>query len=211
MNISTTDIQAMEQRYRGTFINSLPGFKCLNLVATVGANGEHNLGLFSSTFHIGANPPLLGLVFRPESNNHDTLNNIKRSGVYTLNNVLPSFYEKAHLTSARYESGVSEFEACGLTPEILGDFKVPFVAESTIKIGLELRETINLAINNTTIIIGEIVQIQLDDAIKLSPDGYVDHISAQTVTVAGLDSYFSAAALGRLAYAKPNTAATRID
>lgn len=211
MNISTADIKAMEQRYRGTFINSLPGFKCLNLVATIGASGAHNLGLFSSTFHIGANPPLLGLVFRPESSHHDTLTNIKQSGFYTLNNVLPSFYEKAHLTSARYESGVSEFEACGLTPEILSDFQVPFVAESTIKIGLELRETINLSINNTTIVIGEIIQIQLSDEVKLSPDGYVDHISAQTVTVAGLDSYFSAEALGRLAYAKPNIPAKRID
>ena len=61
--------------------------------------------------------------------------------------------------------------------------------------------TITFSINNTKLLIGEIVHVLLKDGIVAS-DGYVDHLKAKTVTVAGLDSYFTATHLGRLAYAK---------
>jgi hypothetical protein len=79
------------------------------------------------------------------------------------------------------------------------------VAQSTIKIGLELREIIDIKINGTTLVIGEITQSMLDNEDLVAADGYVDHIKAKTVTVTGLDAYFSTNALGRLTYAKPNT------
>lgn len=205
MHISSQNIQAMEQRYRAAFINSLPGYKCLQMVGTLNENGTGNLGLFNSVFHLGANPALLGMIFRPQSDDHDTLNNIKNTGAYTFNNVLPEWFEQAHQTSARYGSGVSEFEECGFEPLFLADFKAPFVAQSTIKIGLELREIIDIKINGTTLVIGEITQIMLDNEDLVAADGYVDHIKAKTVTVTGLDAYFSTNALGRLTYAKPNT------
>lgn len=205
MHISAQHISQMEQRYRATFINSLPGYKCLQMVGTVNENGTGNLGLFNSVFHLGANPPLLGMVFRPESDHHDTLKNILKTGVYTFNNVLPEWFTQAHQTSARYESGISEFEECGFEPLFLPHFKAPFVAQATIKIGLALRETIDIKLNGTTLVIGEVVEIILDNEDLVAADGYVDHVKAKTVTVTGLDAYFSAEALGRLSYAKPNT------
>jgi hypothetical protein len=66
---------------------------------------------------------------------------------------------------------------------------------------LEMREIIDISINNTKLLIGEIVHVLLKDGIVAS-DGYVDHLKARTVTVAGLDSYFTTEHLGRLAYAK---------
>ena len=205
MHITSQNIHQMEQRYRAAFINSLPGYKCLQMVGTLNENGTGNLGLFNSVFHLGANPALLGMIFRPQSDEHDTLKNIKNTGSYTFNNVLPAWFEQAHQTSARYASGVSEFAECGFEPFFLPDFKAPFVAQSTIKIGLELREIIDIKINGTTLVIGEITQIMLDNENLVSADGYVDHTKAKTVTVTGLDAYFSTNALGRLTYAKPNT------
>lgn len=81
-------------------------------------------------------------------------------------------------------------------------FKAPFVKQSTIRIGLELREIIDVELNGTTILIGEIVQILADDAM-ITDDGTVDHVKAKTMTVAGLDTYFLPQPIGRLAYAKP--------
>src|SRR3990167_5861750 len=101
MNINTTSLNQMDKRFRATFINSLPGYKCLQLVGTLNENGHSNLGIFNSIFHLGAAPALLGMVLRPDSVEHDTLKNIKKSGFYTFNNVLSSFFEKAHQTSAR--------------------------------------------------------------------------------------------------------------
>jgi len=205
MTITRKHIEEMDKRYRATFINSLPGYKCLNMVGTISNDGITNIGLFNSAFHVGANPPLLGMVFRPDTPDHDTLDNINETGQYTLNNVLPEWYIQAHQTSASFPSGVSEFLPCGFVKYYIDQFKPPFVQQSTIKIGVELRECIDIALNNTKIVIGEVIHVIIDN-ILIGSDGYVDHIKAKTVTVAGLDSYFTAKALGRLTYAKPGEA-----
>lgn len=201
MNISRKDIEAMEKRYRTTFINSLPGYKSLHMVGTVNKEGVTNLALFNAVFHVGANPPLLGMIVRPDAEGHDTLDNIRSTGQYTLNNVLPDWYQQAHQSSARYPSGVSEFADCGFDAFFADGFKAPFVRQSTIKIGLELRETMAISINKTTLAIGEIVQVFLNDD-DVDEDGYVDPIRAKSITVCGLDSYFTTEKLGRLPYAK---------
>ncbi|OYX95186.1 MAG: flavin reductase, partial [Sphingobacteriia bacterium 35-40-5] len=113
MNFNQSHISAMEKRYRTTFINSLPGYRSLHMLGTVNKEGISNLGLFNSVFHIGANPPFLGMVFRPDGNDHDSLDNIIQTKEYTLNNVLPEWFKQAHQTSARFPSGLSEFEPCG--------------------------------------------------------------------------------------------------
>jgi flavin reductase (DIM6/NTAB) family NADH-FMN oxidoreductase RutF len=201
MIINRDQISAMEKRFRTTFINSLPGYKCLQMLGTASRDGISNLALFNSVFHLGANPALLGMIFRPDGDDHDSLENINQIGQYTLNNVIPESFKEAHQTSARYPSGYSEFEPCGFKEHYMEGFKAPFVAQSSIQIGLEMRELIDISINNTKMLIGEIVYVSMDDSI-LESDGYVDHLKAGTVTVSGLDSYFSTSHLGRLAYAK---------
>ena len=203
MEISKNLIEQMDSRYRATLINSLPGFKCLQLVGTISENGHSNLGIFNSIFHLGASPALLGMVFRPQSEDHDTLQNIKRAGIYTFNNITEDFHQNAHQTSARYPSGCSEFVECGLTEYFTPNFDAPFVAESTIKIALQLKEIIPIATNNTTLVIGEITHILLNDGLVES-DGNVDHQKAKTITVSGLDSYYNTQPIARLNYAKPN-------
>lgn len=203
MVISTTEIEQMDGRFRTTFINSLSGYKCLQLVGTTNESGHSNVGIFNSIFHLGASPALLGMIFRPDSNDHDTLKNIQRNGVYTFNNVTEAFYQEAHQTSARYLSGCSEFVECGLTEFFTPEFESPFVAESTIKIAMRLREVIPIQINNTTMVIGEVVHILLKKNF-VGADGYIDHQKAATITVNGLDSYFNATPIARLAYAKPD-------
>lgn len=203
MLITGEEIVKMEQRYRTTFINSVSGYKSLHMVGTSSTDGISNLALVNSVFHVGANPPLLGMVFRPEGlTSQDTLKNIMETGQCTLNNILPEWYERAHQTSARYGTDESEFDLCGFKKAYLNKFKAPFVAESTIKIGLEVRDIIEVSLNNTNIVIGEIICLILDEQL-IATDGYVDVEKAGSVTVAGLDSYFTTQALGRLAYAKP--------
>ncbi|MBB5635002.1 flavin reductase (DIM6/NTAB) family NADH-FMN oxidoreductase RutF [Pedobacter cryoconitis] len=202
INISSEQIYQLEKQYRISLINSLVGYKSLNLLGTASNEGITNLCIISSAFHLGANPPLLGIVIRPEREQNSTLTNIKSTGHYTLNNVLPEWYMQAHQTSAYYPSDVSEFDTCGFQKLYTNHFKAPFVKQSTIRIGLELREIIDLEINGTTILIGEIVHILANDDM-IAADGTVDHVKAKTMSVAGLDAYFLPQAVGRLAYAKP--------
>ncbi len=81
MQFTKDAINQMEQRYRAAFINSLGGFKSLILVGTADQMAASNLAVLNSLFHIGANPPLCGLIFRPDVADRHTLDNIIRDRV----------------------------------------------------------------------------------------------------------------------------------
>lgn len=209
ISFNSEQLSEMEKYYRINLINSLSGYKSLNLLGTVNASGVTNLCLVSSVFHLGSNPPLLGMVIRPERANNDSLSNIRSVGQYTLNNVLPESYMQAHQTSASYASGVSEFDECGFKKMYIKKFKAPFVEQSTLRIGLELRECMDVEINGTTIVIGEIVEVLAEDEL-IGVDGFVDHVKADTLALAGLDSYYLPQPIGRMAYAKPGEAPKKL-
>ena len=193
----------LENHERAHLINSLGGFKSLALVGTSDSKGNTNLAVFSSVFHVGANPPLIGLIFRPSPPERNTYSNIIETGFYTINHVNETIYKQAHQTSARYDKVISEFEITGLTPEYKDAFFAPYVTESNIQLGIEFKEKIDLTINNTILIIGKITQIYIPETC-LSADGFVDIEKANTVTCSGLDSYHKTVQLDRLSYAKPN-------
>lgn len=203
MYIDKIEIEQLEKQKRVHLINSLGGFKSVALVGTADKNKNTNLSIFSSFFHIGANPPLIGMIFRPSPPERDTMKNILETGFYTINHINEMIYKQAHQTSARYESEVSEFQVTKLKPEYKNDFFAPFVAESNIKMGVEFKEKLDIAINNTTMIIGEIVQIYLPENC-LNEDGFIDIEKANTITCSGLDSYHKTIQLDRLSYAKPD-------
>ena len=202
MQLMTSDFEKMEQRYRAMFVNSLSGYKSANLIGTVDTKSQTNLAIMSSAFHLGANPPLLGLIVRPDVADRHTLNNIRETGVYTVNHVSEVIYEQAHQTSARYSKEQSEFDAVGLTPQFFENFSAPFVEESVISLGLVLRQEQLMEINGTHLLIGEIIMVNVPKDI-VSDDGFIDIAKAQTVAVGGLDGYFSARLQKRLPYAKP--------
>jgi flavin reductase (DIM6/NTAB) family NADH-FMN oxidoreductase RutF len=200
--LTYTQIMQMEQRERAHLINSVGGFKSVCLIGTVNETGQTNLAIFNSIVHIGANPPLISFIMRPDSVERHTLANILSTGYYTMNHLNESIYKQAHQTSARYPKEISEYDATGLTVEYKNEFKAPYVGESTIQLGVEFKERINLTINNTIMIIGEIKEIYFPAAC-LQADGYLDIEKAGTIACTGLDSYHFTNRLERLPYAKP--------
>ncbi|ABI71883.1 flavin reductase family protein [Shewanella frigidimarina] len=201
MHFSKEHINALETRTRAHFINSLSGFKSANLIGTQDRQGNTNLSIVSSVIHLGANPPLMGMIIRPHSVPRHTFENIMQTGLYTINHVNQSIYEQAHQTSARYDKDESEFEATGLTPEYLSDFCAPFVKESRLKYSVKLVEHQHLAINGTEFVIGEIVDVYVDDN-AVQTDGFIDLQAIDTVAISGLDCYYTGDKLARLPYAK---------
>ena len=209
IHIDYNQILQLEKQKRVHLINSLGGFKSVALVGTSDENKNTNLSIFSSFFHLGANPPLIGLIFRPSPPERDTMRNILDTGFYTINHVNESIFKKAHQTSARYEKGISEFDATGLNSEFKNAFFAPFVAESKVQLGIEFKQKIDISINNTTMIIGEIVQIYIPENCLLD-DGFIDLEKANTITCSGLDSYHKTIQLDRLSYAKPDKEITSL-
>jgi flavin reductase (DIM6/NTAB) family NADH-FMN oxidoreductase RutF len=210
MQLNSKAIKGLDDRYRALFINSLSGFKSANLVGTQNANGMTNLSIVSSVFHLGANPPLVGMIMRPHSVRRDTLENILETGYYTLNQVNTHIFQKAHQTSARYQVDQSEFAEVGLTPSYENNIPAPFVAESKLNIGVKLIETQLLEVNKTELVIGEIIWVNVEDK-SVREDGYIDIGTLNAVAVSSLDCYHQPGKLGRLSYAKPDKPVTFID
>jgi flavin reductase (DIM6/NTAB) family NADH-FMN oxidoreductase RutF len=206
---NASDIDNMAQRVRANFINSLSGFKSGNLIGTRSAGGKDgskgidNLAVVSSVFHIGAHPPLLGMIMRPHTVRRDTLQNIKDTGEYTINHICSAIVEKAHWTSANYDPQVSEFAEIGLTPQTTDQVKAPYVLESRIKLGMQVQDIQVLAINQTELVIGQVVEVIIEPQ-WVSEDGYVDIEAADSVAISCLDSYHSTHRIARFGYAKAN-------
>lgn len=204
------EVLQLEKLERAALINSITGFKSLNLIGTSNKNGHTNLAVFNSVIHLGANPPLMGLIVRPDSVERHTLSNISETGFFTINHVNRDIYKQAHQTSARYPAEQSEFDACGLTPCYKNEFIAPYVKESSIQIGLAFADKINIGINGTIMVIGEIRQLYFPkDAWCM--DGYVDIEKAGTIACTGLDSYHETKRIARLSYAKPDRVALEVD
>ncbi|CAH9061337.1 hypothetical protein PSECIP111854_02790 [Pseudoalteromonas sp. CIP111854] len=203
MHFATTDINNLDQQTRVHLINSLSGFKSANLIGTVDAQGKENLSIVSSIFHLGANPPLIGMIMRPHSVPRHTLENILQTGQYTINHVNDEIVEQAHQTSARYDKDISEFLAVGLNPQYKPNSIAPFVKESKLKIAVEFKSSQTIELNQTELVIGQITDIYLEDDSAYCQDGFLDLERINTVAVSGLDRYHTTTALTRLSYAKP--------
>lgn len=195
-------LRNMEQRQRVHFINSLSGYKSANIIGTQNEAGLTNACIVSSVIHLGADPALIAFINRPHTAERNTLDNIYQTEVYTINHVNSAIFEDSHHTSARYPAEVSEFDQTSLC-EYYSDFKAPYVQQSRVKMGVEFRQKIDIKLNGTVMIIGEIVEVLVEPNL-IADDGKIDIVAAQTVAVSGLDEYHTAVSLGRLAYAKPS-------
>ena len=195
------DVAEMERFTRVTFGNTLSGMRSPFLVGTKGPLGT-NLAIFNSIVHIGANPMLLGMIFRPDTVERHTLQNIHRSKIYTLNIVSQDILGASHMTSANYPENVSEFEACGFNEKYRNDFEAPFVEESPLQMALEFREELIISSNQTRLLIGEVLDIYVREE-AVSPRGEILHETLESAVVSGLDAYYSVKKVAEMPYARP--------
>ena len=208
-HITQEQILNMEKQERVHFANSLGGFKSVGLIGTQNKKNQTNLAIVDSILHIGSNPPLFGMVFRPGVLERHTLENILETGLYTINHINEKIHKQAHQTSARYERNCSEFDQTGLTPEYKNNFFAPFVKESNVQLAMEFKEKITLYINNSVLIIGEVKDVYFPENC-LQKDGFLDIEKAESITCSGLDSYHKTKQISRLSYAKPDKTITSL-
>lgn len=207
--ITYEQIMNMEKQERVHFANSLGGFKSVGLIGTQNKAGQTNLAIVDSIIHIGSNPPLFGMIFRPGVVERHTLENILETNFYTINHINESIFQQAHQTSARYDKEISEFQVTNLNREYKNGFFAPFVTKSHVQLALELKQKIELSINNTVLIIGEVKAVYFPEDC-LQKDGFLDIEKAGSITCSGLDSYHKTTQIDRLSYAKPNKTITSL-
>jgi flavin reductase (DIM6/NTAB) family NADH-FMN oxidoreductase RutF len=208
-HITHEQILNMEKQERVHFANSLGGFKSVVLIGTQNNKMQTNLAIIDSVLHLGSNPPLFGMVFRPGAVARHTQDNILETGFYTINHITEKIHKQAHQTSARYDRDCSEFDETGLTTEFKNNFFAPFVKESNIQLAMEFKEKITLSINNTVLVIGEVKDVYFPENC-LQKDGFLDIEKAESITCSGLDSYHKTSQISRLSYAKPDKTITSL-
>ena len=200
MLLTSKDIAETPKIRRLNIINAISGIKPANLIATISPDSKTNLAIISNVIHIGSNPAHMGYISRPK---RQTLSNIRESGFFTINHVHESFIEQAHYTSAKFEPGVSEFEQCALSEAYIDDFPVPFVKESPVKIGLKLKEIIPIKSNETWLVIGQILLLQIPDE-TVADNGYIDMEKLGGIGVSGLNNYYRLKKIKSMPYARTN-------
>ena len=109
MLLTKDNINNLERVERLKLINSICGFRGVHLIGTKSLDNITNLAIFSSVTHLGSNPSLLGFVSRPsEKVKRDTIANIMSTNYYTINSIHEGILDKAHKTSGKYLSSISE-------------------------------------------------------------------------------------------------------
>jgi len=204
--LNDLDLELMPQRRRGRLVNSLSGFKSANLIGTASDSSRLNLCIVSSVVHLGSDPALLGVVFRPpvdrERGSH-TYWNIRETGCFTINHVVAEQTLQAHQASARYPHETSEFDELGFTPVFRCGFEAPAVEESPVRIGLERVDEWEIPQNRCRFVVGQIRWVEFPEKAWCT-DGYLDLESLDVAALSSLDGYHRTRKMHRLAYAKPD-------
>ena len=184
------DIEKIDKVTRLKIINSITGIKPANLIGTINKEGKTNLAVFSSIVHLGSSPSLLGFISRPSTPEvGHTYGNIIETGHYTINHIQPDFVKQAHYTSAKFKADISEFDRCNLTEDYLDKFRAPFVKESTFKMAMSFNQAIDIELNGTVLIIGEVEHIIMPDNAIVDND--IDLEKTNSVGISGLNSYYA--------------------
>lgn len=200
--ISNEELDNFHHIYRINLINSCSGYKSANLLGSISEDGIDNVAVFSSVTHIGSNPPMLGFFLRPTTVLRNTYENIKATGIYTINHIHESIIEDAHHTSAKYDADISEFDKTNLVAEFKENFKAPFVRSAPVQMAMEYVEEYDIKANNTILVIGKITGLYVNDDL-LENDGFINLSKAKISTINGLDGYAIPELKTRFGYQRP--------
>ena len=203
IHLRRQDFEELDHIFRINLINSCSGFKSANLIGTKSNAGIANVAVFSSVTHLGSNPPLLGVIFRPVTDvPRNTYENIKETGQFTINHIDASIIQDAHHTSAKYTKNISEFDTTALEEEYKNQWHAPFVKNAPIQMALTYCEEYKIKANNTIQLIGEIKDLFIQPEL-LECDGFINLSKGNIVAINGLDGYTIPKLKERIPYQRP--------
>lgn len=201
-HFSKEAIKNLNTRYRNNLINSVSGYKSANLIGTISSQEITNVAIFNSIVHLGSNPALLGFILRPTTVPRHSYQNMKDSGVFTVNHINKDHIEAAHHTSAKYPEGISEFDHTNLEQVFRSETPAPFVANAPIQIACRYVNDYHIKENDTLLVVGAIEHLFVQDEL-LGEDGWLQLDKGEIVTINGLDGYALPKLIERFPYARP--------
>jgi flavin reductase (DIM6/NTAB) family NADH-FMN oxidoreductase RutF len=195
-------IENLAHLNKANLINSATGYKSANLIGTKSEEGISNLAIFSSVTHFGSDPAIYGFVLRPTTVRRNTYDNIKKTGVFTLNPVFEEKISDAHHTSAKYAKEISEFDKTTFEEEYKEKWHAPFVKNAPLQIAMKFIEEILIKANGTILILASVEKIYVRKEM-ISEDYFINLSKGNIAAINGLDGYSVPKETKRLPYQRP--------
>ena len=154
---------------------------------------------FSFFSGVSSKPPLLSIAINSRAGApKDTLRNLRETGDFVVNTVAEPLFERMVQTSGDWPEEVSEFELTGLTAVASDLVRAPRLAESPVSFECRLHR--EFALDDTTLVIGEIVRGHVNEAVLT--DGRLDPEKLRPIARLGADGYTTLGRVLRLARPK---------
>jgi flavin reductase (DIM6/NTAB) family NADH-FMN oxidoreductase RutF len=135
------------------------------LITSQDEDGLLNAAPFSAYNYLCIDPPILGVGVASRSGDtsvpKDTARNIRRTGEFVVNVVTEDIAEKMNLCAIDFAPELSEVELAGFTTAPSLVVKPPRLAEAHAV--LECREYKTLEIGGSSIILGRVVSVYVED------------------------------------------------
>lgn len=184
-----------DKTWRINFINSLVGYKNLNILITRSSDEIYNAAIFNSGLHIGSSPPYIGFLLRPTKVPRHTYENLLSYPYATMNAIPEKIYRQAHQTHHHIPREKSELEYAGLKVEWAEGMPIPFLQDSPIRAYLRFSEEHFLRVNQTRLLIFAILWVDVRG--EVASDGFIALDSSGVVAGSGCDAYYRTVPLGR--------------
>ncbi|MDG1529673.1 MAG: flavin reductase [Polaribacter sp.] len=195
-------IKNLEYLNKINLVNSACGYKSANLIGTKSKAGISNLAIFSSVTHFGSEPAIYGFVLRPTTVRRNTYDNIKETGIFTLNPVFEEKISDAHHTSAKYADETSEFDKTSFTEEYKENWNAPFVKNAPLQIAMKFLEEVHIKANGTILILASVEKIHVRKEM-VSEDYFINLSKGKIAAISGLDAYSVPEKISRFPYQRP--------
>ena len=150
------DWSQWDRHYRGRFFNSLYGGRSVGLLCTQGA--VWNAAPVSQILHVGAHPPQVGVLMRPDSENHQTRSNLTLQPWASLHFMPISDAERVHQASAAYGPEASELALLGWSHCPWTAYPVVALDDALLSLCLEVHEVLDLR-NGTSLYVFDIREV----------------------------------------------------
>ena len=139
-------------------------------VSTISNSGNINLSPYSFFNAVSYDPPLIifsSSKFTSDGKLKDSLSNIEQNGEFVVNIVNENIVEAMNKTAAEYPENVNEFDIANLTQIDSDLVKPPRLSESPVNMECKLERIITLGTeaHPQGLVIGEIIQLHIDDQI----------------------------------------------
>ena len=179
MNMNFTKASALD-RYKILTAVVVP--RPIAWISTRSREGLINAAPFSFFNAVGADPALVavGIGNRGRGIPKDTARNIRETGEFVINLVTEANAAAMNLTAAEFETGVDELAKAGLTALDSIQVKAPRIAESPVH--LECREVQTIEIGRNRVVMGEVVEVHIEDAYF---DGERMYVAAEKLAAVG--------------------------